>query len=92
MHIDLTADQRAFAAQAIAAGRLHNEAEAVKEALRLWESRERTRTEILAAVDDAEASILAGKGRIITEQSMLELADEIKQRGRARLIEAASAG
>ena len=43
------------------------------------------RTEILAAVDKAEASLAQGAGRVITEQSMRELADEVKQRGRARL-------
>ena len=41
--------------------------------------------EILAAVDEAEASLARGEGRIITKQSMTELAEEVKQRGRARL-------
>ncbi len=44
-----------------------------------------TRDEILAAVDKAEASLAAGEDRIITEQSMRDLAEEVKQRGRARL-------
>jgi hypothetical protein len=57
----------------------------VKEALSLWEDRERTRAEILAAVDEAEASVARGEGRVITQQSMRELAEEVKQRGRARL-------
>jgi hypothetical protein len=56
---------------------------AVKEAL-LWEERERTRAEILAAVDEAEGSLARGEGRIITEESMRELAEEVKQRGRGR--------
>jgi hypothetical protein len=43
------------------------------------------RAEILAAVDEAEASLARGEGRIITQQSMLDLAEEVKQRGRARL-------
>jgi len=51
----------------------------------LWEERERTRAEILAAVDAAEASLARGDGRAITKESMRELADEVKQRGRARL-------
>ena len=49
------------------------------------EQRERTRAEILAAVDKAEASLAAGEGRIITQQSMRDLAGEVKQRGRERL-------
>jgi hypothetical protein len=49
------------------------------------EERERTRAEILAAVDKAEASLARGEGRIVTEQSMHDLAGEVKRRGRARL-------
>jgi hypothetical protein len=51
----------------------------------LWEERERLRLEILAAVDQAEASLARGEGRTITEESMRELAEEVKRRGRARL-------
>ena len=47
---------------------------------------ERRRAEILAAVDTAKASLAAGKGRVITEDSMRQLANEVKQRGRARLV------
>lgn len=90
MELDLTPDQTAFIRQAIDAGRLHRPEEAVREALSLWEERERRRAEILAAVftariDTAKASLAAGKGRVITEDSMRQLAGEVKQRGRARL-------
>ena len=57
----------------------------MKEALSLWEERERTRAEILAAVDEAEASLTRGEGRVVTEGSMRELAKDVKRRGRARL-------
>jgi hypothetical protein len=57
----------------------------VQEALSLWKQRERTRAEILAAVDLAEASVARGEGRVITQESMRQLADEVKQRGRNRL-------
>lgn len=85
MEVELTPDQKAFVRHAIESGRLHREEDAVQEALALWEDRERTRAEILAAVDKAEASLARGEGRIITQQSMLDLAEEVKQRGRARL-------
>ncbi len=85
MEVTLTPDQKALAQQAIESGRLRHEEEAVQEALSLWEERERARAEILAAVDVAEASLARGEGRIITEQSMREVADAVKQRGRARL-------
>jgi putative addiction module CopG family antidote len=85
MEVDLTPDQTAFIRHAIDAGRLHRPEEAVREALSLWEERERRRAEILAAADIAKASLAAGHGRVITEDSMRQLADEVKQRGRNRL-------
>ena len=85
MEVHLTPDQQAFVRQAIESGRLRHEEEAVQEALSLWEERERARAEVLAAVDEAEASLASGEGRVITEDSMRQLAEEVKQRGRARL-------
>ena len=86
MDVQLTADQKAFARHAIETGRIHHEEEVVQEALSLWENRERTRWEILATLDIAEASLARGEGRVITEQSMMDLASEVKQRGRARFV------
>ncbi len=85
VEVNLTPDQRAFVRQAIESGRLLREEDAIKEALSLWEERERTRAEILAAVDEAEASLGRGEGRSITQESMRELAEDVKRRGRARL-------
>lgn len=85
MEVQFTPEQKVFIRQAIETGRLHSEEEAIREALSLWEERERTRTEILAAVDAAETSLAHGEARVITEQSMRDLAAEVKQRGRARL-------
>jgi Arc/MetJ-type ribon-helix-helix transcriptional regulator len=85
MDVQLTPDQKAFVRQAIESGRLHSEEDALLEALSLWEERERTRAEILTAVDAAEASLARGEGRTISQESMRQLADEVKQRGRARL-------
>jgi Arc/MetJ-type ribon-helix-helix transcriptional regulator len=85
MEINLTPDQKAFIRQAIESGRLLREEDAIQEALSLWEERERARAEILVAVDEAEASIVQGEGRNITQKSMRELAENVKRRGRARL-------
>ncbi len=85
MNVQLTPDQRAFVRDAIASGRLQREEDAVREALALWEHRERARAQLLAAVDAAEASLARGEGRTITQDAMRELAAKIKQRGRARL-------
>lgn len=59
----------------------------MQEALSLWEEGERTRAEILAAVDVAEASLARGEGHLITQKSVRELADGVKHRGRMRLTE-----
>lgn len=85
MEVYFTPDQKAFIRQAIEAGRLRREEDAIDEALSLWEERERTRAQILMAVDTADASLAAGQGRIITQESMRELAEGVKQRGRSRL-------
>ena len=86
MTVELTPDQKAFARRAIEDGRLHDESEAVAEALSLWEERERKRAEFLITIDDARASLARGEGREITPESMRELAAEVKERGRARLV------
>jgi Arc/MetJ-type ribon-helix-helix transcriptional regulator len=86
MEVQLTADQKAFVRQAIESGRLGREEDAVKEALSLWEERERRRLEMLASVDRAEASLARGEGRRITApEEVKQLADDIRQRGLARL-------
>ena len=86
MDVHLTPDQKAFARRAIESGRLHSEQDAVQEALALWEERERQRTEFLLTLDDARDSLARGEGRVITQQSMQQLAREVKERGRARLL------
>jgi Arc/MetJ-type ribon-helix-helix transcriptional regulator len=85
MDVQLTSDQKAFARRAIESGRLHTEKDAVQEALALWEERERQRAEFLVTLDDARASLARGEGRVITQDTMRELAEEVKERGRARL-------
>lgn len=85
MEIQLTPDQRAFVRQAIESGRLRREEDAVQQALALWEERERKRAELLAAITEAEDSLAHGEGRVITKQSLRDLARLVKQRGRNRL-------
>ena len=86
MNVELTPDQRAFVQKAIEAGRFSREEEAVQEALAMWEERERRRLEILAMIDEAEASLARGEGREFkTKEDTQALADEIKQRVRRRI-------
>jgi Arc/MetJ-type ribon-helix-helix transcriptional regulator len=85
MEVQLTPDQRAFVQEAIERGRIQHEADAVREALSMWEERERVRAEILMSVDEAEASIADGNSEPLTGESVRELARRVKQRGRERL-------
>jgi Arc/MetJ-type ribon-helix-helix transcriptional regulator len=86
MDVQLTSDQRAFVRRAIECGRLSSEEDAVAEALSLWEERERQRVEFLTTIEEAKSSLAADGGLVITAESMRNLAEEVKQRGRARLI------
>jgi putative addiction module CopG family antidote len=85
MEVQLTPDQKAFIQNAIGSGRFTREEDAVREALALWEKRERKRAAFLATLDDAAASLDRGEGIPITQESMRELAGEVKRRGLARL-------
>ena len=85
MEVRLTPDQEAFVRRAIQAGRFGRAEDAVEEALSLWEERERKRSEFLVTLDDAKASIARGEGHGVTQQSMRDLATDVKRRGRARL-------
>lgn len=86
MDVQLTPDQQAFARRAIENGRLHSERDAVREALALWEERERQRAEFLLTLEDARGSLVRGEGRVVTQDAVRELAREVKERGRARLL------
>ncbi len=83
MQIDLTPEQQDFVRQAVDSGRFARAEDAIQAALALWVERERRRAEILAAIDAARAEIARGEGIEITEESMRELAEEIKREGRA---------
>ena len=88
MEVHLTSDQEEFIRRAIETGRLHRKEEAVQEAMSLWEERERRRLEILVAADQAEASLARGEGRrITTHEEVIQLADDVKRRGMARLAD-----
>ena len=86
MNIQLTPEQKAFAQRAIESGRLSSEDDAVRQALALWEERERQRAEFLLTLEEAKASVARGEGREITPETMQQLAAQAKKRGRARLL------
>jgi putative addiction module CopG family antidote len=86
MEVQLTSDQRAFARRAVETGRLQTEEDVVREALALWEERERRRLEFLATLDEARGALARGEGRAITKESMRDLSAQVRERGRARLV------
>ena len=85
MNVRVSPDQDGFIRQAIESGRFRRTEDAVEEALSLWERRERARAEVLATVEQAETSLARGEGRLITPESMQQLASDVKLRGRARI-------
>jgi Arc/MetJ-type ribon-helix-helix transcriptional regulator len=85
VQIELTAEQREFVRRALETGRVRREEDAVKQALDLWVEREREREELLAAIDEAEASIARGDVRIMPPGSARQLAEEVHRRGMMRL-------
>lgn len=85
MEIRPTPDQETLIREAVAAGRFARAEDAVKEALALWEERERVRAEFRATLDEAEASLAMGEGCEINPASAQALADGIIERTRARL-------
>ena len=92
MQIELTAEQQDFIRRAIADGRLKRAEDAVQQSMALWIERERRRDEILAAIDEAETSLARGEGIVITRESMRDLAEDVKRRGRARVAIARKTG
>jgi Arc/MetJ-type ribon-helix-helix transcriptional regulator len=83
MRVDFTPDQREFVQRAIASGRFRREEDAVEEALALWEERERLRIEILAALDESEADLSAGRYKDYSQESSSRLAQDLKFEARA---------
>ena len=49
--------------------------------------RERRHLDLLAAVEEAEASLAGGEGSIMTRQDLKDLADDVHRRGLPRLAD-----
>lgn len=87
MQVQLTPEQNSFVELGISEGRFRDSEEAVRQALALWEKRERARVELLATLDLAEQSLDAGEGESYTAETLHELTQAVQQRGMARLAE-----
>ena len=83
MEVELTPDQQAFVQSAVQSGRYRNAEDAVCDAMNRWEEQERSRAELIASIEAAEADIEAGHYRDYTDATLPQLAEELKAEGRA---------
>ena len=82
MEVQLTPDQEAFIRKAVASGRYPSVEDAVRDAMVRWEEGERARLELLAALDQAEADLEAGRYTDYTDATLPRLANELKREAR----------
>jgi len=82
MEVQLTPDQEAFIREAVARGRYASVEDAVRDAMARWEEGERARLELLAALDEAEADLEAGRYTDYTDATLPTLANELRREAR----------
>ena len=85
MEIDLTPEQKSFVHLGIEQGRFKDSADAVNHAMELWVERERSRLELLAAIDAGDASLEQDDIVLDSDEDLAEFMKGIEERGRARL-------
>ena len=79
MQIELTPEQDDIVRHAIASGRIARPEEAVAQAMADWVERERQRAELIASLDEADASVARGEGIYLeTEGDIDAFFEEIK--------------
>lgn len=82
--LKLTPDQEALVHQGIEAGRYRSREDAVRDALVRWEDDERTRAELLEALEESERDFEAGRYVEYTAATLPQLVGELKQEARQR--------
>ncbi len=89
MQIELTPEQDDVVRHAIAQGRIARPEEAVAQAMSDWVERERELTDLIASLDEAEASIARGEGIVIdTEEQLDAFFDDLKAEHRRQPVAA----
>lgn len=84
MQIELTPEQDDVVRHAIAAGRIARPEDAVAQAMAFWVERERELADLIASLDEAEASDARGESFLIENDEDLErVFGEIKRSYRA---------
>ena len=82
MQVTLTPEQEAFVRQGVASGRYRNAEDAVSDALTRWAKHERSRTELLSALDEAETDLKTGQHEDYDTAALPTLAAELKREAR----------
>ncbi len=85
MQIELTPAQNSFVELGIQEGRFQSRDEAVRQALALWEKRERERLELMGSLDSAERALDAGEGEEFSPETLGGLVESVRKRGSANL-------
>ena len=85
MEIELTPEQDSLVHLGIEQGRYRDEHDAVKEAMMMWEKRQRDHMELLASLRIAELELDAGLGTTYTEETIHSLGKNVRDRCVARL-------
>jgi putative addiction module CopG family antidote len=82
MKVELTTHQEDFIRKAVASGRFATVEAAVRHAISCWEEGERARIEVLAALDEAEADLEAGRYADYSHTVLPKIAKELKREAR----------
>jgi putative addiction module CopG family antidote len=85
MEIELTPEQDSLVNLGIEQGRFQRREDAVRDAMALWEERERARLELLAELEAGESSFEEDDVVLDSEEAVAAFFEDIKRRGRAKL-------
>ena len=85
MEVDLSPEQQAFIRAGIESGRYQRPEEAIQEALRQWEDRQRSLAQLQALVDEGMDDLEQGRYTDYSDETLPELFQQIKSEGRTLL-------
>lgn len=85
MEIELTPEQDSLVNLGIEQGRLQRREDAVRDAMVLWEDRERARIELLAELEAGDSEPEENDIVLGSDEAVAAFFEDIKKRGRAKL-------
>ena len=85
MEIELTPEQNSLVNLGMEEGRFQRREDAIRDAMALWERRERARLELLAELEAGESCPEEEDIALDSDEAVAAFFEDIKQRGRARL-------